>query len=377
MKTTGLSARAWAFSLIELLCVIAIIGLLAALLLPALGQAKARAKRIQCVSNLHQIGIGFINFANEHSGKFPMAVPMSAGGSMEFARNGYLIQGDFFFSFRHFQVLSNELVTPKVVVCPTDTRPPAASFAALKNDNLSYFVGVNAYFALPNSVLSGDRNLTNDYVAAGTLMHLGPNYALRWTRELHEFKGNLLFSDGRVEEKNNPELASALNQAPAVADLALPTSQQVGTAASARGSGIFPCATSAPRAHGSHVRAASANPPNFAPGPSKAFRTAASTTALQRTALSSASVAPEETALTAKVERPSTNTVAKVAPAKRQLEEANLSLFGIWLATVMERSAAKGMWLFYLLLLLLIVAALVIRRLARGRKKSLQRAQDV
>src|SRR6266481_2726239 len=60
----------FAFTLLELLCVIAIITILAAMLLPALNQAKARAMRIQCVNNLRQNGLAFHSFAHDHNGSF-------------------------------------------------------------------------------------------------------------------------------------------------------------------------------------------------------------------------------------------------------------------------------------------------------------------
>ena len=122
-----------------MLVVIAIIGILAALLLPVLEQAKARAKRVECVSDLTEFGVAFHLFANDHGGKFPTQVSTNDGGSMEFAAAAYQIPGAFYFAFKFVRPLAGALGTPKVCACPADLeRPPATNFNQFSNSNLSY-----------------------------------------------------------------------------------------------------------------------------------------------------------------------------------------------------------------------------------------------
>lgn len=59
-----------AFTLLEILVTVAIIGLLAALLLPVLSRVRELGRRTSCVSNLHQVGLGFAMYRTDH-GQFP------------------------------------------------------------------------------------------------------------------------------------------------------------------------------------------------------------------------------------------------------------------------------------------------------------------
>ncbi len=211
-----------AFTLIEMLCVIAIIGVLSALVLPALARGQARAKRVECLNNLREMGVAFHGFMHDHNSRFPMEVPAREGGSLEFVQGSYQLAGRFYFGYQHFRPLANELGTPQILVCPSDTRQAATNFPTLRNANLSYFVGVTAQYLKPDTILSGDRNLTNDWAERSSLLHAATS-PLRWTAQMHQFRGNLLFSDAHVEEENDVGLILNYKQRAEVQDIVLPT----------------------------------------------------------------------------------------------------------------------------------------------------------
>ncbi len=365
--------------------VIAIIGILAALLLPVLGQAGIRARRIQCVDYLRQQGVAFHGFAHDHNSKFPMAVSTNSGGALEYAQVASRLNGDFYLAYTFFLPLASDLVTPKVLVCPADTRPVATNFNSFRNTNLSYFVAITADFAQPGSILAGDRNVTNDWVPGGSISQLGPNSTLRWTSEMHRFKGNLLLSDGSVQEPNNAALASPRGQGSTTTTMAVPTPDPGGStdggsggnnggggpgaggsASPTRDSGRSP---TLPLVHLDRTAATNkttepwAGPPDLAGTPSGdnggkrplAFVSAAD---------AGSSATPKSHSVTN-----GNSGGGGVGSGPSEAEEPNQNPFIAWFADMTVGLTKKAVWWFYLILLLLVAIALWIRRQAHGRKK--------
>ena len=185
-----------------LLVVIGVIAVLAAMLLPALARAKTKSTQIQCVNNLKQCGLAFRIWEGDNDDKYPMDVPKAKGGTM-----GFNTGAD---TFRHFQVMSNELSTPKILVCPADTRTAANNFTRLKNENVSYFVGLEAKDSNPQMLLDGDRNITADNEPVNGILKLVPGQRVSWTQEIHMNQGNIGLSDGSVQQCSDSALQNAL-----------------------------------------------------------------------------------------------------------------------------------------------------------------------
>ena len=132
-----------------------------------------------------------------------MRVRARDGGTME-----YTARGD---AYRHFQSMSNLVDTPKILLCPSDKPRSITNWTHLGNSNISYLVGLDARPGHSFHILAGDRNITNHTQRAGRVMPVTTNSVIRWTRELHESGGNILFADGRVEHADDPRLQEIIN----------------------------------------------------------------------------------------------------------------------------------------------------------------------
>ena len=209
MKMNRANGRVGAFTLVELLVVIAIIGILVALLLPVLSQAKSRARRIECVGNLKETGLAFHLFANDHGGKFTTQVSTNDGGALEFVNAAYQVRDPFYFSYQFFRPLAGALVTPKPLACPADLeRWPATNFMQFNNWNLSYILGLKADPNIPQSILAADRGLPCCIDPFLKIKHIPPPiFPTHWDG-VHNGSGNILFSDGHVEESYDAILQS-------------------------------------------------------------------------------------------------------------------------------------------------------------------------
>ena len=87
-----------AFTLIEILVVIAIIAILAAMLLPALKQAREKARQVKCMSNLKQVGLGLMIYAQNNAGYAPCAwASPDRNWNIVLYENNYLPNRDVFF----------------------------------------------------------------------------------------------------------------------------------------------------------------------------------------------------------------------------------------------------------------------------------------
>jgi prepilin-type N-terminal cleavage/methylation domain-containing protein len=210
MKPRFSNQRNHALTLVEVLVVIVVLAVLVVLAILHVNNEdnwRRKALQINCVNNLKEISLAYRIWAGDNNGKFPFEISVTNGGSMELAATGDVVTT--------FQIVSNELTTPKLLICPGDIErfPPAKNFITQLVGKISYFVGLNASANFPQSLFSGDDNFAIGGVPVKSgLLELSTNTPVLWTSARHHFAGNIGLADGSVWQVTQNGLRQTLQK---------------------------------------------------------------------------------------------------------------------------------------------------------------------
>ncbi|EIQ01547.1 prepilin-type N-terminal cleavage/methylation domain-containing protein [Opitutaceae bacterium TAV1] len=218
MKTKNRSA---AFTLIELLTVIAIIGILAAIIIPTVGQVRKSARNTQCQSNLRQIGALLHLFINDAKGKLPIDLatigspqPDGTTGAWDLALARYMMPHDQITTIRN----SANPLPPSIFACPSS--PDLKMRTGGDTLEISAY-GINAYISNPGNAsplpvpmpyssiptpsrtwFATDSDGRSFYSGTGGKSSMETSNTTRGStiapKDRHNSKINMLFVDGSV-----------------------------------------------------------------------------------------------------------------------------------------------------------------------------------
>jgi prepilin-type processing-associated H-X9-DG protein len=221
---------------VELLAVIVVGGLLLFMVSARFPNRHRSINRVACVMNLRNVGIAIRTYAVDSEGVYPWQKVITVTG----ATNRFVLKvpdtnpvsADL---IRYLWSLSNELSTPKIVMCPSEWRRPlhTNTWGHLQahpeegHRMPSYFLGLDASEERPESILAGDRNLTDGtsgpfrwnevtektpvWNPASDPASLGFFGSLGFDKEtIHKGGGNILFVDGSAQQLSSRRLRRAV-----------------------------------------------------------------------------------------------------------------------------------------------------------------------
>lgn len=222
--------------MIELMVVVAVITIIAAVFLPKQVRDRDRARRISCISNHKQVAMSFRLFANDQDGAYPFQFLSRPTNSLMFGSP--FRTRDTLELWKLIQVAGDNLGSPYFLVCPSDTLrsralnfntnglPGGFALPAHRLNALSYFLSVNPEDGNPQIVLMGDRYLTTDPETSwerNTRFLIGQqdfsqgaglDQKVRWISTVHQGGGNVGMMDGSGQQLTTAKLREAIRNQP-------------------------------------------------------------------------------------------------------------------------------------------------------------------
>jgi len=195
-----------AFTLIELLTVIAIIGILAAILIPVVGKVRESARAAQCLSNIRQVGLAMLTYANENDGILPTSGGLDEG---EIAATDWILWRRPEEQIRHSALVPylGGSFTPDIYRCPSDENVDnrAYRFSFSLNRAVGEFSGSPRFAGLAQ--LNGRvHNVPDPSRIILMAEEAAPNDSSAWLgfpedslTERHGGRGHVSFIDGHVK----------------------------------------------------------------------------------------------------------------------------------------------------------------------------------
>jgi prepilin-type N-terminal cleavage/methylation domain-containing protein len=188
MKDAKYSKSRQAFTLMELAVVLAVTSVLGLLTLGTASRVKAKSDRLRCADNLKNIGLGIRNQTAGESLRTIYETARNTPGTNIHLPAGQLVQALF-----------PQTTPTKLWICPADSRKPAADWASIRNENLSYFLPLDPPDLTPYVVLGGDRNVALNGVPLPTGVADISKGTLSFTDSLHRRVGSLAMGDGSIQ----------------------------------------------------------------------------------------------------------------------------------------------------------------------------------
>jgi len=211
-----------AFTLVEVLVSIGIIALLASILLPTLATSKTKSKRIQCLSNLTQIGRALTMYGHDHDGRLPWQIlPSDQKVELGTSWHDFNMDPGAIFSLPPMKA---EIGSAKVLLSPLDPERAAANetvhskwdnYSPLTKDTIpmsaiSYLLAEGGDLGRPGTVLATTRNLSKCDLAGARWVGADENPIPRDAMAgLMKGQGNVVLADGSAHYSDNSDIGKA------------------------------------------------------------------------------------------------------------------------------------------------------------------------